>query len=199
MKIRHHLCIDIEGALNNPDDFIGAITVDGKTLYTREEICKFFRECQSNGWRVIPCGDCDNFDYQQGCQGHPIEETKHHEPAVYRLYDYLKENHLGKENGIRKPLLAERLGIKERELRKLTKAINESAELEKLVSVSHRCYMCNTKEECEKAIRTTYRLAVAHFKKAKQMERKVGLNGQVKIKLGEYYKDIVETFSSEEE
>ena len=126
-------------------------------------------------------------------------ETKHHEPAVYRLYDYLKENHLGKENGIRKPLLAEQLGINERELRKLTKAINESTELEKLVSVSHRCYMCHTKEECEKAIRTTYRFAVAHFKKAKQMERKVGLNGQVKMKVGKYYKDFVETFSSEEE
>jgi hypothetical protein len=126
-------------------------------------------------------------------------ETKHHEPAVYRLYDYLKENHLGKENGIRKPLLAEQLGINERELRKLTKAINESTELEKLVSVSHRCYMCHTKEECEKAIRTTYRYAVAHFKKAKQMERKVGLNGQIKLKLGKYYKDVVETFSSEEE
>lgn len=121
-------------------------------------------------------------------------ETKHHEPAVYRLYDYLKENHLGKENGIRKPLLAEQLGINERELRKLTKAINESAELEKLVSVSHRCYMCNTKEECEKAIRTTYRLAVAHFKKAKQMERKVGLNGQVKISVGDDLIDIISTF-----
>ena len=126
-------------------------------------------------------------------------ETKHHEPAVYRLYDYLKEHHLGKENGIRKPLLALELGITERELRRLTKAINESTELEKLISTSHRCYMCNTKEECEKSIRTTYRVAVALFKKAKQMEKKVGLNGQVKMKVGKYYKDFVETFSSEEE
>ena len=126
-------------------------------------------------------------------------ETKHHEPMVYRLYDYLKNNHLGENNGIKKPDLAKVLGISERELRKLTKSINESTELEKLVSVSHKCYMCNTKEECEKAVRTTYRLAVAHFKKAKQMEKKVGLNGQIKLKLGKYYKDVVETFSSEEE
>ena len=33
-------------------------------------------------------------------------ETKHHEPIVYRVYDYLKENHYGKENGIKKPFLA---------------------------------------------------------------------------------------------
>ena len=125
-------------------------------------------------------------------------ETKHHEPMVYRLYDYLKNNHLGRENGIKKPALAQVLGISERELRKLTKAINESNELEKLVSTTHSCYMCATKEECEKSIRNTYRVAVALFKKAKQMEKKVGLNGQIKLKLGKYYKDVVETFSEEE-
>ena len=58
--------------------------------------------------------------------------------------------------------------------------------------------MCDTKEECEYAIRNTYRVAVALLKKAKQMERRVGLNGQVKIKLGKYYKEVVETFSREE-
>lgn len=125
-------------------------------------------------------------------------ETKHHEPMVYRLYDYLKNNHLGRENGIKKPALAQVLGISERELRKLTKAINESNELEKLVSTTHSCYMCETKEECEKSIRNTYIVAVALFKKAKSMEKKVGLNGQIKLKLGKYYKDVVETFSEEE-
>ena len=91
--------------------------------------------------------------------------TKHHEPAVYRLYDYLKNNHLGRENGIKKPELAQRLGINERELRKLTKEINTSTELEKLVSTTHCCYMCKTKEECEKSIRNTFRTAIALIKK----------------------------------
>lgn len=125
-------------------------------------------------------------------------ETQHHEPEVYRLYDYLKEHHLGKSNGIRKPELAQWLGISERQLRKLTKEINESTELEKLISTTHCCYMCETKEECENAIRNTYRTAITLFKKAKQMERKVGLNGQIKLKLGKYYKDVVETFTAEE-
>lgn len=125
-------------------------------------------------------------------------ETKHHDPAVYRLYDYLKEHHLGKENGIRKPILAQILGISDRELRKLTKAINESAELDKIVSTTHCCYICDTKEECAKSIRNTYNVAIALFKKAKNMERKVGLNNQIKMKLGKYYKDIVETFTDEE-
>lgn len=125
-------------------------------------------------------------------------ETKHHEPIVYRVYDYLKENHYGKENGIKKPLLASVFDITPRELRKITQTINESDELEKLVSTSHCCYMCKTKEECEKAIRTTYSYAIASFKKAKKMERKTELNNQIKIKLGKYYKDVVETFTDEE-
>lgn len=125
-------------------------------------------------------------------------ETIHHETKVYRLYDYLKNNHLGFSNGIRKPELAEKFGVSERELRKLTKKINESNELEKLISTTHSCYMCNTKQECEKSIRNTYRVAIALFKKAKAMEKKVGLNGQIKLKLGKYYKDVVETFTDEE-
>lgn len=124
-------------------------------------------------------------------------KVKHHEPQVYRLYDYLKTNHLGEENGISKPELASVLGITERQLRRLTKEINESNELEKVVSTTHCCYMCKTEKECEKSIRNTYRVAVALFKKAKSMEKKVGLNGQIKLKLGEYYKDFVETFSEE--
>ena len=83
-------------------------------------------------------------------------------------------------------------------MRKLTKEINTSTELEKLVSTTHCCYMCNTKEECEQSIRNTYRTAITLLKKGKAMERKVGLNGQIKMPLGQYYKEFVETFSSEE-
>lgn len=124
-------------------------------------------------------------------------EVKHHTPEVYRLYDYLKANHLGKENGIVRRELAQKLDISERELRRITKEINTSEELEKLVSTTHSCYICNSKEECEKAIKNTYRVAIALFKKAKQMEEKVGLNGQIKLPLGKYYKEFVETFTGE--
>lgn len=125
-------------------------------------------------------------------------EVKHHEPIVYKVYEYLKTYHTGKENGIKRPILAEKLGISERKLRKITREINTSNELEKLVSTTHSCYICGTREECEKAIRNTYSVAIAQFKKAKQMEKKVGLNGQLKLKVGKYYKDFVETFSEEE-
>lgn len=125
-------------------------------------------------------------------------EVKHHEPEVYKVYEYLKTYHTGKENGIKRPYLAEKLNISERKLRRITREINTSNELEKLVSTTHSCYICATKEECEWAIRNTYNVAIAQFKKAKQMEKKVGLNGQLKLKVGKYYKDFVETFTAEE-
>jgi len=26
------------------------------------------------GRKVIPLGECDNFDYQEGCLGHPVKD-----------------------------------------------------------------------------------------------------------------------------
>lgn len=65
-----HLCIDCEDALRHPKDFKGVIIVDGRTLMTVPEIKAFFREQLEFGHKVIPCGDCDNFDWETGCKGH---------------------------------------------------------------------------------------------------------------------------------
>lgn len=113
---------------------------------------------------------------------------------VQDFYEYMLQHHLGREHGITKPELAADLNISTRDLRRLTKAVNESAEFSRLVSTTHCCYLCNTKDECRSAIKNTYRVAIALFKKAKKMEKKVGLNGQMKLKLGDDFRDIVETF-----
>ena len=72
MKTKHHMCLEISGAIKNPQMFIGNITVDGKTLYSVPEIVNFFQSQLDMGRRVLPCGDCDNFDYQKGCLGHEV-------------------------------------------------------------------------------------------------------------------------------
>ena len=119
---------------------------------------------------------------------------REHQPMVYSLYGELKANHRGKENKIYKTDLAKKLGISERYLRSLTERINDSHQLEGIVSTVGACYLCNTKEECERTIRNTYNVALALFRKAKNMERKVGLNNQIRIKLGDELTDIVSTF-----
>lgn len=113
---------------------------------------------------------------------------------AYDLYNYLLAHHLGKNRGILRPDLAQEFGVSERELRRLTQEINSSLNYDKIVSTSHCCYLCATKEECEKAIKNTYKMAITLFKKAKKMEKKVGLNGQIKMPLGKDFGDFIETF-----
>ena len=49
---------------------IGAITVDGKALTTVREIRKFLADQLAKGRELLPCGDCEGFDYKTGCPGH---------------------------------------------------------------------------------------------------------------------------------
>ena len=71
---RKHMCLDIQGGINNAKMLKGAITVDGKTLNTVKEVKDFLRGQLALGRRVLPMCECDNFDYQTGCKGHIVEE-----------------------------------------------------------------------------------------------------------------------------
>lgn len=73
-KAIHHCCLDIAGGIKNARMLRNCITVDGRLLRTEKEVRAFLREQQALGRRVLPMGDCDNFDYQTGCLGHPREE-----------------------------------------------------------------------------------------------------------------------------
>lgn len=71
---RIHCCISCEGGIAHAKYLKGNMTVDGKTLKTVKEVRDFFRGQLAMGRKVVPMGDCDNFDYQTGCKGHVIEE-----------------------------------------------------------------------------------------------------------------------------
>lgn len=68
-----HCCLDIKGGMMNARMLKGVITVDGHTLTTVKEIRSFLQEQLDMGRKVLPMGDCDNFDYQTGCRGHVVE------------------------------------------------------------------------------------------------------------------------------
>jgi len=38
-----------------------------------QEARDYLYDCLAKGWRVLPVDGCDNFDYQTGCKGHPID------------------------------------------------------------------------------------------------------------------------------
>ena len=71
-----HLSVNIDGAIRNAEMYKGCITVDGRVLNTVEEVKDFFYEQKRMGREVLPCGDCDNFDYKKGCLGHQEEEEE---------------------------------------------------------------------------------------------------------------------------
>lgn len=76
MKRIIHLSLDIDGGIQNARLLKGCITVDGRVLNTVKEIRAFLYEQKAMGRKVLPMGDCDNFDYQKGCIGHQVEDEE---------------------------------------------------------------------------------------------------------------------------
>lgn len=76
MKRIIHLSLDIDGGIQNARLLKGCITVDGRVLNTVKEIRAFLYEQKAMGRKVLPMGDCDNFDYQKGCKGHQVEDEE---------------------------------------------------------------------------------------------------------------------------
>lgn len=69
-----HMALNIRGGIDNAKSLCGCINVDGKTLNTEQEVKRFLWEQLAMGRRLLPCGDCDNFDFETGCKGHDMEE-----------------------------------------------------------------------------------------------------------------------------
>lgn len=68
----YHACIDVRGALNWPKKRLKLLLKDAETgkRATAEQAKDFLMDCLSEGKEVIPFGECDNFDFKEGCQGH---------------------------------------------------------------------------------------------------------------------------------
>lgn len=75
MSTSFHLCVSIKGALLlTPEEFhkeYHGIFSDGNgRVLSDGEARDVLMEELSKGHRVIPFGECDNFDFQKGCLGH---------------------------------------------------------------------------------------------------------------------------------
>ena len=71
----YHMSISIAGVLKYTKrqfnkEFTGVFRDDNGKVMTYEQVRDVLLEHQSQGHKVIPCGDCDNFDWQSGCHGH---------------------------------------------------------------------------------------------------------------------------------
>jgi transcriptional antiterminator len=125
-----------------------------------------------------------------------MNEIKHSKPLTYRIYDYLKENHVGKENAISGADLADKFNISQRKLREVVNEIRNSQELEKIIASSNNGYFICTNEEFRRANNRLLSTAFNLLRTARANEHKAGLDGQMKMQLGEFYKDTFQAFGS---
>lgn len=117
------------------------------------------------------------------------------EEIVDMVYIHLCDHERGKENCTNRGAIAELFGLTPRQLRAVTQEINTSPKYDKLVTTCGNIYICKTKEECQKSIINTYRTAFSLLKKARAMEKKLGLNGQIRLSEKTLLTDIVEVFT----
>lgn len=69
---KKHMCLNVSGALSQTpkNDELSFADNDDGTAMTNNQLRIYLMKAQSEGKRVLPIGDCDNFDYQTGCKGH---------------------------------------------------------------------------------------------------------------------------------
>ena len=116
-------------------------------------------------------------------------EVKHHEPIVYKVYEELKQ-HIGVKNPISATDLCIICGVDgHRELRRIIREIRRSGELEKVIGSCKKGYYVCTNDDAQKSIDRLMNAAKNMFKTAYIMAKKVGLDGQMKIKMGDYFSD----------
>ena len=122
-------------------------------------------------------------------------ETKKHDTIVYRVYDYLRDNHVGQAKAIKAPDLAFKFSISERKLRSIINEICNSPVLEKTVA-SDECgyYVCASEDEFNRANHRIFMAGIKMINRARANEKKAGMNGQCKMLLGKYFSETFEAF-----
>lgn len=116
---------------------------------------------------------------------------------AYRLYDYLCKNHVGKENMTTVDKLCEIFSSNRREIRDIITEINTYMEFDKIVCRTGGIFIAKDEKELEVAINTANRKAMSFLKEMSCINKKSKLDGQLKMKIGKYFKSYRECFEEE--
>lgn len=127
-------------------------------------------------------------------------EIKHHNDNVYKVYNFLKTK-IGIENAISANDLCILCNISDkRELREIIREMRRSGDFEEIpCSCNNGYYMASVKEEAEKAIERLVNTAKNELKTAYSMEKKLGLDNQMKIKFDELCNDTYHALMEKED
>jgi hypothetical protein len=74
-----HMSMNIAGALRNAGKrkMTGLLSDDDGRELSDKEVRQHLSECLAKGWKLIPAGECEGFDYfGGGCPGHEVKENE---------------------------------------------------------------------------------------------------------------------------
>lgn len=86
MKTGFHMGLSVRGALSKSDnDFreliVPMFTNDDGTPASEHEARNYLFDELAKGHEILPLHECDNWDWKDGCKGHPIEDGGKHAGA----------------------------------------------------------------------------------------------------------------------
>lgn len=121
-------------------------------------------------------------------------ETKKVRTICYRVYDYIKDNHNGRENSITAEELARKFAISKRDLREVLNEINLYGVFDKIVCRDKGIYIAETADEGLSYIATARHRGIAILYEAYKCSQKHSRAGQEKIPFGAYYAEYCKTY-----
>lgn len=127
-------------------------------------------------------------------------QYKVNRPLAYKIYEYLKNNAVGRENRVKSRTLMNMFDINTNEtLRTYIQEIRESDTLQKIVcseaSSNGGYWIATNDEEVYQTLQHLYKRSMKMLHTYSIIKRKYRLNNQMKIKLNKYEKTIYKSIS----
>lgn len=126
-------------------------------------------------------------------------QVKKARAICYRVYDYLKERHIGRSHSITAENLARKFAISKRDLREILSEINTYPMFDKIVCRNnYGIYIAENQMEALSYVGTVRHRGIAILYEAYMCQQKHNRAGQEKIPFGQYYKEYCETYAEKQ-
>ena len=119
-------------------------------------------------------------------------------PLAYKIYNYLKENAIGYEDRVKSDVLMKEFDINDNKtLRGYIQEIRESEILTKVIcseaGKDGGYWIATDYDEVKKTLNHLYKRSMEMLKSYSVLKKKAHLNKQMRIKMGKYEKDMIES------
>lgn len=121
-----------------------------------------------------------------------------HKPIIYQLYDYLKNNAIGYENRIKSGALMKEFNIPSNEIfRSYIQEIRQSDVLQKIVCSQAGFiggyWIATNENEIKDTLNHLYNRSMEMLKTYSTIKRKAHLDGQYRLKMSKYEREVIES------